>query len=129
MSEAKIDDRAIAVALVHHQGNLSAAARRLSADLQTRVKRSYVSKRIDASPALQLLLEDIQESLVDDAEATVAKAVLAGHLESSKFLLTTLGRDRGYSKVLWTMMAPDVATLAKRLQEARARSREERPER
>lgn len=122
MSEPKIDDVRIARALVRYQGNISAAARALAIELKMAVSRGYVSKRIDSSAALQGLLEEIRDSLIDEAEAAIFKQVMDGKLEESKFVLTTLGRSRGYTKT--TVVAhEEAALLAHRLHEARQKVR------
>lgn len=137
--DPKVPDREIAKALVATKGNISAAARvltqslsppvvterrRVSAPTPERtssapiITRAYVKRRIDSSPALQALLEDIRESILDDAESNVFKQVKAGNTEESKFVLTTLGRSRGYVKTT-VVEDTDAALLAKRIQDAR----------
>lgn len=136
--QPKVEDREIAKALIATSGNISAAARLLSqmnisaplADRvlgsKTLIARSYVKKRIDCSPSLQALLENIRETLLDDAEANIAREVMVGKLEESKFVLTTLGRSRGYVRTIQTEDS-DAAALAKRIQDARRATQTEQP--
>jgi hypothetical protein len=127
MNEPKVEDKQICEALLECDGNVSAAAKWLSAELRIPVARQYVAGRISRSSALQEILEDIRETVIDDAESNVFRAVRAGRIEESKFVLTTIGKDRGYFKSLITEDV-DAATLARRIQDARAKNKPLRAE-
>lgn len=75
---------------VEQRGNLTAMARELGRSRPKLV--AYVNK----TPEVLALLEDIREQVVDQAEQNIYAAVDAGDLAASKFVLQTLGRDRGY---------------------------------
>jgi hypothetical protein len=77
-------------ALVACDGNISAAARSLG------VKRSKFKERIDRTPELVKLLEDLREEVIDDAESNMFSAAKKGDLGAAKFVLTTIGKARGY---------------------------------
>jgi len=80
----------IAAALQGTFGNVSAAARALGLDRRT------VQIRIAQSPNLQQVLQDARESMVDNAESALGRAVLAGEAWAVCFALKTQGRARGY---------------------------------
>lgn len=84
----------VAVALVHHRGNLS----RVGASLGKTRRRveSFVLKNL----MLRDLYEDVHESLLDEVETAAFDLALSGHPATVKFLLVTRGRERGYQEVL-----------------------------
>lgn len=53
---------------------------------------SYLSK----TPALEELLEDVSEQFLDQIEKLHKTAALSGDLNAQRFILTTLGKRRGY---------------------------------
>lgn len=87
---AKLTDNAVATALVASHGNISAAARALG------VVRSAIQKRVHNSPDLQQALIDARETMLDNGESSLARAVLQGEAWAVCFLLKTQGRARGY---------------------------------
>jgi hypothetical protein len=54
-------------------------------------------KYIQDHPTVQRALENERERVVDKAESNVIKAVVDGDLQTSKWLLTMKGGDRGYA--------------------------------
>ncbi len=58
--------------------------------------RAALKYRIDGNPTLSTLYADRKQAILDSAEGNVFDAVESGDLASSKFVLTTLGADRGY---------------------------------
>jgi hypothetical protein len=78
--------------LIEARGNLALAARLLG-----RSRQSIVAF-VDREPACQHLIRELRNTLLDDAEHNYARAVEHGNLEASKFVLTTFGKDRGYTK-------------------------------
>lgn len=89
--EPKVSIAEIIEALEEAEGNVAAAARKLE------VKRAYLKARIDKEPQLILMLDDMREEIKDDAQSNMFKAVKAGDRGASQFVLSTLGRDRGFS--------------------------------
>lgn len=64
------------------------------------LQRSSFYKWIDKDPEFKQAFEDAKEALVDRAEETVHKSIKEGDVESAKFLLERLGKDRGWQKTL-----------------------------
>ena len=79
-------------ALLQTEGNLSWAAARFAAP------RTNLKQYIDATPALQAVIRDLQEDVDDEAESGLRDAVCAGDKAAVCFCLKTLGRKRGYGK-------------------------------
>jgi hypothetical protein len=77
-------------ALKKTAGNVMAAARALG------VSRSTLYRKIGESAALQEVLTDTREELVDIAESALRKEVLGGNITAIIFTLKTQGKDRGY---------------------------------
>lgn len=91
---AKISDYSVAELeyfLIEELGNITAVANRLH------VTRSQLKNRIDTSPELKLAQGEIIQSILDKAENNVFQAIEAGDVKESKFLLSNLGKDRGYT--------------------------------
>lgn len=86
-----VTDGQIYTMLIEQKGNISATARELS------VRRSTLKERIDKSAPLVALLNDMREGAVDQAEQNQFSDVEKGDGPASRFLLTTLGKDRGYT--------------------------------
>ncbi len=88
--EPLVTEEAAEDALKACDGNISAAARLLG------VRRSKFKERVDRTPSLVLLLSELKDEVVDAAEGNFFKAAKSGDLIASKFILTTIGKDRGY---------------------------------
>ncbi len=86
----KVANAAIAKAIEEFEGNVSAAARKL------KMRRGAVRDRIDASSDLTLTLQEHREGVIDDAETNIFKAARSGDIPACKFVLSTIGKDRGY---------------------------------
>ena len=80
-------------ALVANDGNMSAAARSLSRS------RIWMSTRVNKSPELLNLIRSFRDEVLDIAEQNVFARVKAGDDPATeKWLLSTLGKDRGYTQ-------------------------------
>lgn len=55
--------------------------------------RDYVYANIETMD----LIQEVRESILDEAEATLQRLALQGDGPSLRFLLQTLGKDRGYT--------------------------------
>ncbi len=88
-------------ALTTHRGNIAAAARHLNRN------RALLKIFIDKTPAVLDCLLTLREALLDKAEHNFYAAVENGHLDSSKFILQTFGKDRGYLRPGVTASASD----------------------
>lgn len=81
---------AVSAALEQTSGNTAAAARLLG------VSRGAVWKFIQSRPKLQEAVHDLRESMKDNAESGLHRAVLAGEAWAICFYLKTQAKDRGY---------------------------------
>ncbi len=88
-------------ALVTHRGNIAAAARSLNRS------RALLKIFIEKTPSALACLLALRETLLDKAEHNFYLAVESGHLDSSKFILQTFGKDRGYLRPGVTASASD----------------------
>jgi hypothetical protein len=80
----------VAAALTSSGGNVSATARRFG------VQRASVQDFIAKHPNLQTILADARESLLDEAESSLMKAIKDGEGWAVCFCLKTQGKKRGY---------------------------------
>src|SRR5262245_9745252 len=80
----------VGLAIKTHLGNRAAIARAFG------VSRQAVSKFISHHPELQQKLVDEVESLCDHAESQLELLVLGGDFKAIKYVLSTLGKNRGY---------------------------------
>ena len=87
---ARVTKKALSDALQKMQGNISAAARSLG------LSRVTVHARINADPDLQAVVEDARQSMVDNAESALNRAVIQGEAWAVCFTLKTQGKRRGY---------------------------------
>lgn len=83
-------DLDVAVALIRAKGNVSTVAETLKKS--RRVIDGYISRDL----ALTELKEDIYEAFLDEVEDKAKTATLAGDVGMMKFVLSTLGKKRGY---------------------------------
>ncbi len=62
------------------------------------ITRQAVAKRIESDGDLKKAYEDQRERILDEAENQLAKAVRKGTGWAVRFVLSTLGKSRGYAK-------------------------------
>lgn len=62
-----------------------------------RCARKSIKKWIEESDELKELFEEQRDSLVDEAEVQLRRAVKDGDMKAVIFTLRTLGRERGYT--------------------------------
>ena len=77
-------------AIVAAHGILSSAARRLGCS------RTAIHKACKRHPTVQKALDEARDEILDLAESRLFEAVNAGSLPAVMFMLSTIGRDRGY---------------------------------
>lgn len=80
----------IADALQKKMGNVTEAAKAL------KVARQTLHRRIGEDEALQAVLVDARETLVDIAESALVKQIKQGNTAAIIFTLKTQGKGRGY---------------------------------
>ena len=83
--QSKIEETLIAVS-----GNVSAAARSLG------MQRHRLHKTISRSERLQQVVHDARQSMCDNAESALNRAVINGEAWAVCFTLKTQAKDRGY---------------------------------
>lgn len=85
----------IAEHLRANRGNKSKTVRTL-ADEGFPIALKNLSARIDANPELREIRNEVIDEILDTAEDNVFDDVLAKDGGASRFVLTTLGKDRGW---------------------------------
>lgn len=91
--ESKIGMAEAEAALIQCHGIISD-----SADL-LHVARTAMYWRVKHSPRLQEVARQAREAVLDKAEVNIYNRVLKGDLKVSQWMLTRIGRDRGYGRV------------------------------
>ena len=100
MSGVPYNDGEIYEAIVSARGNLSTICEALD------VKRDALRARINETPLLKQIYDEQRESIVDQAEENIFNDVKRGDQVASKFVLTTLGKERGYTTKVETSNEP-----------------------
>ncbi len=88
--KAKLDPELVAAAIVEYRGNVSTVARRFE------VSRTAVLHLVNDRPALQAVLSDAREGMLDDVESVLFTKALEGEAWAVCFFLKTQGKSRGY---------------------------------
>jgi hypothetical protein len=97
-SQPKISAADIWDALVASDGNIGAAARSLGCT------RTYLQQRIDRNPDLIIMLDDLREEAVDQAESNqLTRAKSGADPSAERFVLQTLGKRRGWNTAVGGM--------------------------
>jgi hypothetical protein len=86
-------------------GNIASAARVLGVD------RASVWRAIKRWPELELVLDSMRETMLDNAETALNKAILAGESWAVCFFLKTQGKKRGYSSSSASAIHPILAEI------------------
>ena len=76
-----------------HRGILSEVAKEMGLGSAQPVRYHIIR-----SPTLREVFEESRGKVVDKAEGNIFDAVDRGNLQYSKFIVTTLGKDRGYTE-------------------------------
>lgn len=87
---AKLTAESVTEQIREHKGNVAAVAR--SFDVTRQAVLSFLKTR----PTLQDALKEARETMKDDAESSLYRAVLAGEGWAVCFYLKTQAKDRGY---------------------------------
>ena len=87
-------EQEIAFAIIDCGGYISAIAKTLGCKIES------IRNAINSNTELKELVYEQREELLDNAERGLVKAVNAGKLEAIKFVLSRLGRNRGYGQKL-----------------------------
>ncbi len=78
-------------AIIACNGNLTAVASFL------RMPRTKLKQYVESKPLLTEALQDVRDKVIDVAEDHVFSAALSGDLNMCKFVLTSIGKGRGYT--------------------------------
>ncbi len=81
----------VLAAIVFTQGNYSEMARLLGR------KRTGVRDYVLGNPDVKEVFDDTREGLLDAVETSVFKSAIDGDGPSQRFILSTLGKDRGFT--------------------------------
>ena len=88
---ARITNITLKAALTKFAGNYSLAADELGCS------RQNVKQRVDGSPEIREHLAQLEERVLDAAEAVVVNSILRGNSKDAKWMLQYRGKSRGYS--------------------------------
>ena len=94
-----------AVAIQEAQGNVSVAAKRLG------ICRTTFYDYINRHPSLKKVLSEARETMLDEAESVLYKAVLRGQSWAVCFFLKCQGKSRGYVERQETVSREEVAEV------------------
>lgn len=97
---ADIPEGEIYKAIVAYEGNLA----KVATDFE--ISRTKLQSIVDASLILTTLMGDYKLNILDQAENVIFNDVKRGDSNAARFLLTTLGKDRGYSTKVETDKTP-----------------------
>jgi hypothetical protein len=86
----KLTAEAVTAAIRDMNGNISAVAKRLG------VCRQTVYSYIERHPSVKDVLVESRETMIDNAESALYRAVLNGEAWAVCFFLKTQGKHRGY---------------------------------
>lgn len=86
-------------------GNMAGAARALGVD------RITIWRWVKKHPQLNECLETMRETMLDNAETALSKAILAGEAWAVCFFLKTQGRRRGYTTSSGSTIHPILAEI------------------
>ena len=85
-----IPAKTIKRAIIKNRGILSAVARDLG------ISRTQVNRRVVANKSLKAATDEARDTLIDDAESALVKAIKAREAWAVSLTLKTIGKDRGY---------------------------------
>ena len=91
-NEDKYHESDVAAALFAARGNLSFAARLLNR------RRNRLRAYLDRSPEMLQLWDDIRDEVIDKVEQNCYDLALNGDPTSIRFVLSTIGKDRGWTQ-------------------------------
>lgn len=94
MSEGRYTTEQVIDALRKSAGIKSQAARALGCN------RLTVDNYIQRYPTVKAAYEEQRQVIIDAAESQLVKKLSAGEWDAVKYVLSTLGRDRGYGDTL-----------------------------
>jgi hypothetical protein len=105
MKATKLRAEEVEAKIREYAGNLAHVARTLG------VHRSTILRFVSKRPRLQEAQQEAREILIDNAESVVLSAVLNGDLSAAKYVLSTVGKTRG-----WCDLASDIEQLKVQLE-------------
>lgn len=124
----KFKDSQIKEALLETRGNLTEAAKFVTQKWNDTCSRAYLKRRIESTPALLGLLEEIREEFVDKAEDNIFLAVESGDYQASVLVVRTLGKERGWVPKEEVDGKLDATAVVEAIQKGRERARSGTPD-
>lgn len=94
MSEQRYTAEQVIEAIKKARGIKAVVARSLGCD------RSTVNNYIERYPTVKRAYEEQREVIIDIAEGQLIKKVDSGEWDAVKYVLSTLGKDRGYGDTI-----------------------------
>ena len=91
ISQGERRETQLALAIMKHRGILSKVAKEVGLGSAQAVRYHIIR-----SPSLRQVFDESRGKVVDKAEDNIFDAVERGNLQYSKFIVTPLGKDRGY---------------------------------
>ena len=88
----KVTNKQCELAIVKFGGRIKDASEALG------ITYNGLNQRIKREPELEKILIKVRETLVDTAEAQLLAHLERGEWEAIKFVLKTLGKNRGYTE-------------------------------
>jgi len=101
----KFTESQILKALKGSGGIKSTVAKRLGCTWDT------ANNAINSTDVTKRAFQDERETILDMAETTLLKSVQEGDVQSSKWMLSTLGKNRGYNEKTDIVITGDVTVL------------------
>ena len=105
----KLTAEAVTAAIRDMNGNISAVAKRLG------VCRQTVYNYIERHPSVKDVLTEARETMIDNAESVLYRAVLNGEAWAVCFFLKCQGNSRGYVERQETVSREEVAEVVTRV--------------
>lgn len=90
---AKASLKACAAALRKHDGVIAWAAKEVG------LSRNALWQRVQNTPSLKAIVEEVDEGITDHAEGNLKSAVTAKEQWATKFWLVHKGKSRGYGRI------------------------------
>jgi hypothetical protein len=90
MTREELNAEMVIATIAELKGNVSAVARKF------KMSRPTLYKYIEAHPSVKAALDSERETMLDNAESALYRAVIDGQAWAVCFFLKTQGKSRGY---------------------------------
>ena len=113
--EAPFGEFDVAAALILTRGNIGRSARMLGRSRRT--LETFIFRNLE----IRDIYEDAGESFLDDVSYVLGNVALSGHPGACQYLLSNLGKNRGFAGAPPTEVSRESMTLSQLLEEAQRR--------